>query len=91
MRETLQFDFSEYSNLEDFIYSEKVFQNDLYVHQDDTFYIYDSHNGLWYDMEARYHYAPIEFLLEEGLSVKFNLIEDQDYIKELEVLFYEYE
>ena len=89
-KKVLSFDLSKYDNIVEFSEDEDMFWNDLYLHMEDTYYIYNANQGLWYSIESKYHYAPIQYLIEENKTVEFWLVEDEEYSEELTEFFYNY-
>ena len=87
VRDVLDFNFSEYASLEEWINGDDMFWGVLTLHIEDTTYIYDAYNGLWYTIESRYNYADIGYLLENDYKVDFWLVDDEDIHKELDELF----
>ena len=87
VRDVLDFNFSEYTDIEEWVNGDDMFWGALTLHIEDTTYIYDAYNGLWYVIETKYHYADIGYLLENNYKVDFWLVDDEDIHKELEELF----
>ena len=87
VRAVLDFNFSEYASSEEWVNGAAMFWGDLTLHIEDTTYIYDAYNGLWYTIETKYHYADIRYLLENDYKVDFWLVDDEDTHKELDELF----
>ena len=87
VRDVLDFNFSEYASIEEWVNGDDMFWGDLTLHIEDTTYIYDAYNGLWYTIETKYHYADIGYLLENDYKVNFWLVDDEDIHKELDELF----
>lgn len=81
--DTFTIDFSVVGSVEGL--AEAFFNKDYTLIFDDSFYIYDQSNGVWYGIEYIYHYLDnLNEFLEAGEYVEFHLVEDDDVIMTLE-------
>ena len=77
----LTFSTEEYVDFDELV--DELFWNDMYLYQEDTYYIHDVNQDYWYSIEQRYHYGDILQLFEEGKVLRFDEIKDEDLIEEL--------
>lgn len=81
----LTFNTKEYENFDELV--EELFWNDLYLHEDNEIYIYDTNQNIWYSIEMRYSYSNILELFKDGKMIRFDEVKDDDFIDDLNEIF----
>lgn len=85
--ECLRYDFSKYKDVEKFANSEDLFWSDITLHlptMDLIPRLYNANSGKWYEIESKYTYSSLGYLVENNYNVTFWLVNDKELIKDLE-------
>lgn len=83
----LTFMTKDYEDFDELV--DELFWNDMYLYEDDTFYIHDTNQNIWYSIERRFHYGDLQQLFREGKMIRFDEVKDEDIIEDLEETFYQ--
>lgn len=84
----------EFKTVDELVDSDELFWNDLLLTQSNEngmFYILDSNQGKWYEIENRFTYCTdLQLLLDRNENIKFYLITDEEILSDLEKEFKEF-
>lgn len=91
MCERMTFNLTNYTDFEDFANSDYLEKSDLTIHCSEidlALYIYNANQGRWYCIEKEFYYtSDFDGLVEDDISVSFELVDDNELIGALDKEF----